>query len=130
MQKIIDDIKYELKKQGLSETEFARREKFDQNKLNRFLRGVTKKLDVDFVRDIQKALGIRTGQTGSAAYPHPIIDESTDAPQTIAEAIGNGYSPEVKLAADYMDVKFKGKTAEDRLTIIEEIMAEIRAKYK
>jgi transcriptional regulator with XRE-family HTH domain len=49
---------------------------------------------------------------------------------TIAEQIGEGYGPEVKLMADYLEVKIKGKTAEERLQIVEEIMEQIRNKYK
>jgi transcriptional regulator with XRE-family HTH domain len=53
-----------------------------------------------------------------------------EQPKTIAERIGSGYFPEVKLIADYMDVKFKGKTSEERLKIVEDIMEDIRQKYK
>lgn len=51
-------------------------------------------------------------------------------PTTIAEQIGEGYAPEVKLMADYLQVKIEGKSREERLIIIEDIMADIRSKYK
>jgi hypothetical protein len=58
------------------------------------------------------------------------VAEVKQQPQTIAEQIGFGYGPEVKLMADYAEVKLKGKTAEERLQIVEEIMEQIRSKYK
>ncbi len=58
------------------------------------------------------------------------VVEAKIQPQTIAEQIGPGYGPEVKLVADYLEVKIKGKTAEERLRVVEEIMADIRNKYK
>lgn len=51
-------------------------------------------------------------------------------PLTIAEQIGPGYGTEVKLMADYLEVKIKGKSAEERLRIVEEIMEQVRSKYK
>jgi hypothetical protein len=59
-----------------------------------------------------------------------LADTEKERPLTIAEQIGPGYGPEVKLMADYLEVKIKGKTAEERLKIVEEIMEQIRSKYK
>ena len=64
-------------------------------------------------------------KTVVASFEIPI-----EAPKTIAEQIGPGYGPEVKLVADYLEVKIKGKTAEERLRIVEEIMEQVRSKYK
>jgi transcriptional regulator with XRE-family HTH domain len=50
-------------------------------------------------------------------------------PVTISEQL-HGYSPEVRIAADYLEVKVKGKTAEERMAFIEEIMDEIRQRIK
>jgi len=58
----------------------------------------------------------------------PDIEEKR--PLTIAEQIGEGYAPEVKLMADYLEVKLQGKTREERLKAVEEIMADIRERYK
>lgn len=64
---------------------------------------------------------IRTGEGEQFnKQPTPAINE---------QLIGY-YSPEVRLAADYLEVKVKGKTPEERLRIVEEIMADIRNKYK
>lgn len=56
--------------------------------------------------------------------------EMMQRPQTVAEQIGEGYRPEVKLVADYLEVKVKGKTSEEILRMVEELMADIRSKYK
>jgi len=50
-------------------------------------------------------------------------------PQTVSGQL-EGLSPEIKLIADYLEVKLRGKSAEERLKYIEEIMEEIRNKYK
>lgn len=112
MDKIILQIKKELELQRLSETQAAKLAGLEQSKVNRLLAGKTKRFDVDAIKALQKVLGI------------------DDQPLTIAEQIGEGYGPEVKLMADYLEVKIKGKTAEERLQIVEEIMADIRARYK
>lgn len=112
MEKIILQIAAEMKKQGLSEKKLGDMVGLYQNKVHRIVTGQTKKLDIISIRKMQEALGI------------------TDQPQTIAEQIGEGYGPEVKLLADYLEVKVKGKTAEERLQFVEDIMADIRARYK
>jgi len=55
--------------------------------------------------------------------------KKNEQPQTISDQL-EGYSPEVKLAADYFEVKLRGKTAEERLKFVEEIMEDVRRKYK
>ena len=112
MNKIILDIKNELKKQRLSETKLAEMAGVYQNTVNRFLSGKTKRLDLELTTKLQTALGI------------------AEKPQTIAEQIGEGYGPEIKLLADYVEVKVQGKTAEERLKFVEDVMADIRARYK
>lgn len=49
---------------------------------------------------------------------------------TVAEQIGEGYSEAVKLMADYAEMKLKGRTSEERLKEVEEIMDIIRSRYK
>jgi hypothetical protein len=56
--------------------------------------------------------------------------EIMEKPPTVAEVIGEGYSEAVKLMADYAEMKLKGKTAEERLKEVEEIMEMIRSRYK
>jgi hypothetical protein len=51
-------------------------------------------------------------------------------PQTIAEQIGEGYSPQVKFMADYLELKLEGKTRAEGLAMIEDMMAVLREKYK
>ena len=53
-----------------------------------------------------------------------------EQPTTIAEQIGPGYGPEVKLAADYIQMRIEGKTRAERLEIIDQIMADIRERFK
>jgi hypothetical protein len=48
-------------------------------------------------------------------------------PPRISEQL-TGYSPEVKWAADYIELKVTGKTPEERFKIIEEIVEDIRRK--
>lgn len=112
MDKIISEIKKQKDLQALSDNALAKKAGLNQVRVSRLLNGTTKKLDFEVVEKLQRALGI------------------IDQPLTVAEQIGEGYGPEVKLAADYLEVKLKGKTAEERLKIVEEIMAEIREKYK
>ena len=112
MEKIITDIKKELEKQRLSESKLAEMAGVHQKTVNRLLRGDTKRLDIGLIKKLQDALGM------------------SEQPMTIAEQIGEGYGPEVKLVADYLDVKTKGKTREEILEMVEDIMADIRAKYK
>lgn len=112
MENIILKIKQAIETKGISETTAANMAGLKQVKVNRMLSGKTKKIDMDAVRKLQAALGI------------------TDQPLTIAEQIGEGYGPEVKVLADYLEVKVKGKTPEERLKFVEDIMADIRAKYK
>lgn len=112
MDKIIFEIKKAKELQGLSDNALAKKAGLNQVRVSRLLNGTTKKLDFEVIERLQRTLGI-TGQ-----------------PLTIAEQIGEGYGPEVKLMADYLEVKIKGKTPEERLQIVEEIMAEIRARYK
>ncbi len=71
-----------------------------------------------------------TGQEEQPSTDQEELRSGDDPPQTIFEQIGPGYGPEVKLMADYLEVKIKGKTAEERLRIVEELMADIRSKYK
>lgn len=46
MQKMIYEIKESLNKQGLSETQLGKMVGEDQSKINRLLRGATKRLDM------------------------------------------------------------------------------------
>lgn len=114
MEKIILSIQKVMKDQRITEQMLANETGLPQSTLHRIVSGQNKKLDLSKIRIIQKALNIT----------------ETEQPTTIAEQIGEGYAPEVKLMADYLEVKIKGKTAEERLKIVEEIMAEIRSKYK
>jgi phage repressor protein C with HTH and peptisase S24 domain len=59
MDKIILEIKEALEKQGVSETKAAELAGLDQNKVNRMLRGVTKRLDHHAVGELQKVLGLK-----------------------------------------------------------------------
>lgn len=56
-----------------------------------------------------------------------VRDETT---ATVAEQIGEGYTPEVKIMADYLEVRLEGKTRAERLQVIDEIMEDIRKRYK
>jgi len=60
-----------------------------------------------------------------------LLKERGEIPQTqtVSEQL-EGLSPEIKLLADYLEVKLKGKTAEERLKYVEEVMEEIRRKNK
>lgn len=56
------------------------------------------------------------------------IDETTTGrPHTVADKIEN-YSPESLIVADMFEVKVEGKTAQERLDFIREIMDTIRKK--
>lgn len=81
-------------------------------------RGV-KKANASMVFAFEKLLGV-------VADPVPAF---TPQPDQIAEQ-HHGYSPEVKLAADYLEVKVKGKTPAERLKAVEEIMEQIRELFK
>jgi len=61
---------------------------------------------------------LKTGEGEMFVVPHTYSDQL------------KGFSPEIKLLADYLEVKLKGKTAEERLKYVEEVMEEIRRKNK
>ena len=58
MNKIILEIKNELKKQGISQARIARLAGVEQRTVNRLLAGLTKKPDISVVQKLQSALGI------------------------------------------------------------------------
>jgi transcriptional regulator with XRE-family HTH domain len=58
MDKIILEIRKEREKQGISEAELARRVGATQKRVNNFLAGKTKRLDMELVGMLNHALGI------------------------------------------------------------------------
>jgi transcriptional regulator with XRE-family HTH domain len=58
-----------------------------------------------------------------------LLTGDTTQPDRVAEDFA-GFSAEVKIVAEYFEEKIKGRTPEERLKAVEEIMAEIRRKYK
>jgi transcriptional regulator with XRE-family HTH domain len=133
------DFIKKLVREGISQTEIARKCSISNGTITKILYSESE-LRLDTLKKIAAAYSIpiatflsdvngdfRTAERPDTASFTGTIDK---VHQTIAEQIGDGYSPEVKLMADYLEVKVRGKTREERLAMIEEMMAEIRDKYK
>lgn len=58
MSDVVDQIKSAMHKQGLSESALAQKAGLGQKRVNRLLRGDTKRLDLDVIASLQKALGL------------------------------------------------------------------------
>ncbi len=77
MDEVISEIKKQLEKQKLSETKAAKMAGLEQSKVNRLLAGKVKKPDIEVIRKLQNALGIKPSSidddvlsTSKAAYPN------------------------------------------------------------
>lgn len=124
-------IKAILKKKGMTQRALAESLGTTDTTVSNYIKGTA---------GIPTAVYALVAELGGVSIDWLITGRETDVvsdvpveniqPLTIAEQIGEGYGPEVKLMADYLEVKIKGKTAEERLQIVEEIMEQIRNKYK
>lgn len=93
MDKIILDIKQAIEKTGLSEAKAAKLAGLNQNKVNRMLSGMTKKIDLDAVQKLHQALGMVAEQGLGYASDKPfqvvqeIVPEKKKASSPLAAAI-------------------------------------------
>lgn len=131
-------IKIKVEETG-SQTAVSRKTGVSQGTINKIVHGDTV-AELGTVQKIATAYGLPleyfVPPINGVFLGHASTDDSMftgnveKPPPTISEQIGEGYSPEVKLMADYLEVKVGGKTREERLAIVEEIMADLREKYK
>jgi len=70
MHEIIAKIKFEMKKQGLSEKRLADKAGLTQNKVHRIVSGELQKLDIDSINRLNEVLGIKNE---SNAHPANLI---------------------------------------------------------
>lgn len=124
MRKIILEINEALKKQGISETKAANMAGLPQVKVNRMLKGETKKIDYDAVNKLREVLGLTVQESGMEWQGQICI------PDTDPLAILYKYRKEHPDIADKAIQEAiahvqEGKRSEDLVKKLEELQEEV-----
>lgn len=140
--KIIDFLNKKVLEAG-TQTAVSRKTGVSQGTITKILNGDTNP-ELATIAKIAAAYGISLIEfdeiSASGDKKYPVVAAQAEAASQVDTSPAEesykileklaGYSPEVRLAADYMEMKVKGKTPEERLRCIEEIMDQIRDKLK
>lgn len=129
--KIAEFIKQKVAEAG-TQTAVSRLTGVSQGTITKILSGDTTP-ELETIKKIATAYRVPITNFDEVA-PHGIekyrtVAANSDTTPRISEQL-EGYSREVRIAADYMEVKLEGKTAEERMRYMEEFLETIKKTIK
>lgn len=128
--KIIDFLKEKVTEVG-TQSAVARKTGVSHGTINKILSGDTKP-ELDTIRKIASAYCVDLSafeEISSVSLNLNAVDTRPLKPQRISELL-TGYSPEVRLIADSIEIQVQGKTAAERAEFVKGVMEQIWGKGK